>query len=78
MVRPAFLSAFKGHVFPKVGQAQLVGCFVAATNVEHDATMSNLGMQNLFMDNSDAVGQRMQFVVFHSTHNPKQRVKISG
>ena len=64
MVRSAFFSTFERHVLPKMRQSLLLGRLVAATNVEHDAAMRDLGVGYLLMDNADSIRENMQLIFF--------------
>jgi hypothetical protein len=45
----ALFGAFKGHVFPEVGQSQLIRVFIPAANIQDKATVGYFCMRNLFM-----------------------------
>jgi hypothetical protein len=78
--RFSLAGAFKGHMFPEVRNALLVGFFVAAANVQRKAAVRNFGVGNLLVHQLDAVGQGIYLIVFHvnSPFLPVQPVIAGG
>ena len=61
----ALFGAFKRHVLPEVGQALLVWGLIARANVEQKATVRNLGVQHLLMQQADTVRIFVKMIVGH-------------
>jgi hypothetical protein len=57
--------SLKSHVFPKVGDPLVCGVFIAATNVKHNAAMNNFGGSDMIMNDTNAVGKSIDFVMPH-------------
>ncbi len=72
--------AFESHVLPEVGQPLLVLVFIAAADIEHEATVGDLGRGDLLVEYPDAVGQGMEVIIRHQCHGlgckDKQKMRL--
>ncbi len=53
-------------MLPEMGKSLLVRLLIAATDIEHDTAMRNLGMRYLPVRDANPVRQGNNFVIFHS------------